>query len=179
MAKGRAELRNRATSVAGEPLAITPGVFERHHTAAASAADDDAQFQNDIPDIERELQIKQADLDLARQALDSERAQLETEKAEWAADLERQAVAAKDKAFSSGEQTDEFVSLQIPVAEVPPTAFGMHLDVRLSAKQSLALRSIACGLDRKQVVLENGRRVIDPSNAIRYLLEEVATGFTV
>lgn len=63
------------------------------------------------------------------------------------------------------------VALYIPVSELPSKSFVMHIDTKLTPKQSAALRSIAGGLDRQQARLENGTRVVKPNDALKYLLE--------
>lgn len=63
--------------------------------------------------------------------------------------------------------------LILPIAEVPETTWGLHVDTRLTPKQSRALRRIAMGLDAQQARLESGVRVVSNNDAIKFLLEQV------
>lgn len=68
------------------------------------------------------------------------------------------------------------VLIEIPISlDLPPSEFGVHVDAHLSARQSTALRRIAMQLDRRQAVLQSGKRVVNATDAIKYLLELIAT----
>lgn len=73
------------------------------------------------------------------------------------------------------KQTEEAsVIIELPVVEVALTTWGLHVDTKLTPKQSQALRAIAAGLDRAQARLENGGRVVSPNDALKFLLEQTA-----
>lgn len=55
----------------------------------------------------------------------------------------------------------------------PPTEFPVHIDVRLDVAQSTALRRVARALDLADAHLKNGTRVVHPTQALRYLLEQL------
>lgn len=67
------------------------------------------------------------------------------------------------------------LSIEVPyAADVEAVSWGIHLNLQLSPDQTNTLRRIAEGLDRQRATLANGRRVVTPSDAIRYLLEQGA-----
>lgn len=68
------------------------------------------------------------------------------------------------------------VLIELPVAEVPKVTWTLHVDTRLTPKQTNSLRRIAAGLDAAQARLESGTRVVKPNDALKYLLEEAAGG---
>lgn len=56
---------------------------------------------------------------------------------------------------------------------VQGTNWGLHIDCELTAGQSVAIRRVAAALDRSGARLANGRRVVEPTAAIKYLLEQI------
>lgn len=79
------------------------------------------------------------------------------------------------KAQVKDETAEASVIIELPTAEVPLTTWGLHVDTKLTPKQSQALRSIAAGLDRAQARLENGGRVVSPNDAMKFMLEQAGT----
>ncbi len=69
--------------------------------------------------------------------------------------------------------TPDTVLVEVPIAEVPPATWGLHINTHLSLDQSHALRRVTSALDRRLARLSNGRRVINPCDALKYLLERV------
>ncbi len=70
-------------------------------------------------------------------------------------------------------------SVKIDVAfarDYPAVTWALHINTKLTVDQTNALRRIADALDRQQATLANGRRVVTPAEALRYLLEQVAAG---
>lgn len=65
-------------------------------------------------------------------------------------------------------------AIEIPIGETPPSEFALHIDTRLSVNQSTTLRRLADALDRQNATLEGGRRVTNPTGAMRWLIEQVA-----
>lgn len=63
-----------------------------------------------------------------------------------------------------------------PAAEIPAVAWGLHVDTRLTPSQSHALRRILHELDRRQARLATGKRVVNPTDALKWLLELVGKG---
>lgn len=63
------------------------------------------------------------------------------------------------------------VIIELPVGEVPLTTWGVHINTNLTPRQSRMLRRIAAGLDRAQARLANGARVVNPTDALKFLLE--------
>lgn len=72
--------------------------------------------------------------------------------------------------------TPDTVLIEVPIAEVPPATWGLHINTHLTPEQSLALRRVATALDRGQAVLSNGRRIINACDALKYLLEKIGAG---
>lgn len=66
------------------------------------------------------------------------------------------------------------IVLKLPLGPPPPTSFGLHLDMRLSADASNALRRVAIAYDQRQATLKNGRRIVGANDALRKILEEIA-----
>jgi hypothetical protein len=66
-------------------------------------------------------------------------------------------------------------SISVPVSGVnlDGNYIGKHLDVRLSRTQALALRRLYLGLDAENGRLANGRRVNNPADGIRWMLEQI------
>ena len=65
------------------------------------------------------------------------------------------------------------VLIEVPIAEVQLATFGLHLDVSLKSGPSNALRRVAAALDAQQARLRNGKRVVDASAALRWLIEQI------
>ncbi len=72
------------------------------------------------------------------------------------------------------ETRSDTVSIEVPVAEVPEATWGLHINTHLTVEQSDALRRITAALDERLTRLANGRRVINPGDALKYLLERIA-----
>jgi hypothetical protein len=64
-------------------------------------------------------------------------------------------------------------SIEVPIAEVPPQTWGLHINTHLSPDQSLVLRRVTAALDQQLARLSNGRRVVNPCDALKYLLEQI------
>jgi hypothetical protein len=69
--------------------------------------------------------------------------------------------------------TPDTVLIEVPIAEAPPATWGLHINTHLSPDQSLALRRVTAALDKQLTRLTNGRRVVNPCDALKYLLEQV------
>lgn len=70
---------------------------------------------------------------------------------------------------------DSTVLIEMPISgEVPATEFGLHIDARLTPKQSTVLRRIANQLDKGQARLENGKRIVNATDAVKFMLEQAA-----
>ena len=69
--------------------------------------------------------------------------------------------------------TPETVLIEVPIAEVPPATWGLHINTHLSLDQSFALRRITAALDQRLVRLSNGRRVVNACDTLKYLLEQI------
>lgn len=67
------------------------------------------------------------------------------------------------------------VLVEVPIAEVPLATWGLHINTHLTLEQSHALRRVTAALDERLIRLSNGRRVINPCDALRYLLEQICT----
>lgn len=66
------------------------------------------------------------------------------------------------------------VSIDVPLAAIDPAGrLGAHVDVRLSHGQAKALRAVYNSLIRTHAVLAGGRKVANPNDAVRWLLEQV------
>jgi hypothetical protein len=74
--------------------------------------------------------------------------------------------------------TPESVLIEVPIAEVPPAIWGLHINTHLSSDQSLALRRVTAALDSRLARLSNGRGVINPCDALKYLLELIGGGIS-
>lgn len=69
---------------------------------------------------------------------------------------------------------DSSVLVEIPISPaMPPSEFTIHIDIKLSPPQSTALRRVAAELDRKQVKLKSGHRVVNVNGAIRWMIEQL------
>ena len=67
----------------------------------------------------------------------------------------------------------ESILVEVPVAEVPPATWGLHINTHLSPEQSHALRRVTAALDQRLDRLSNGRRVVNPCDALKYVLEQI------
>ena len=65
------------------------------------------------------------------------------------------------------------VLIEVPIAEVPPATWALHINTHLTPEQSDALRGVTAALDERLARLSNGRRVINPCDALKYLLEQI------
>ncbi len=65
------------------------------------------------------------------------------------------------------------VLVEIPICEVPSASWPLHIDVKLTPAQSKALRRITQGLDVRGATLGNGRRVVNATDAVRFVLEQI------
>jgi hypothetical protein len=63
--------------------------------------------------------------------------------------------------------------IEVPIAEVPPATWGLHINTHLTPEQSHALRRVTAALDRRLAKLSNGQRVVNACGALKYLLERV------
>lgn len=66
------------------------------------------------------------------------------------------------------------VLIEVPIAEVPPADWSLHINTHLTPQLSLALRRVTAALDQRLARLPNGRRVVNPCDALKYLLEQVS-----
>jgi len=70
---------------------------------------------------------------------------------------------------------DSTALLEVPLgAPVPLATWGIHLDTRLTPAQSGVLRRLTVELDRQQATLAGGRRVASPTDAIKWILDQLA-----
>jgi hypothetical protein len=67
----------------------------------------------------------------------------------------------------------ETVLIEVPIAEVPPAPWGLHINTHLSLDQSLALRRVTAALDKRLARLSNGRRVVNACDTLKLLLEQI------
>jgi hypothetical protein len=72
--------------------------------------------------------------------------------------------------------TPDSVLIEVPLAEVPPATWGLHINTHLSPDQSHALSRVTTALDERLTRLPNGRRVVNPCDALKYLLEQICEG---
>ena len=56
----------------------------------------------------------------------------------------------------------ETVLIEVPIAEVPPQTWGLHINTHLTPEQSFTLRRVTATLDRRLAKLSIGRRVVNP-----------------
>ena len=69
--------------------------------------------------------------------------------------------------------TPETVLIEVPTAEVPAQTWALHINTHLTPDQSLALRRVTAALDSGLARLSNGRRVINPCDALKFVLEQI------
>jgi hypothetical protein len=62
--------------------------------------------------------------------------------------------------------------VSIPISEELAREFPIHLDVTLPPPSATTLRRIAIALDRQQARTSDGQRVVKPTQALRWLLEQ-------
>lgn len=66
------------------------------------------------------------------------------------------------------------VAMAVPLAEARPEVYcRRHVDARLNHSQATTLQRIQLALDAKQARTADGRRVISPADALKWLLEEI------
>lgn len=66
------------------------------------------------------------------------------------------------------------LTITIPTAEPPKGGYiSQHCDVQLDRDQARTLRRIVEGLDRQQATTKNGKRVLKPADAVRWMLENL------
>ena len=53
----------------------------------------------------------------------------------------------------------ESVLIEVPISEVPPQTWGLHINTHLTPQQSHVLRRVTAALDDRLARLSNGRRV--------------------
>lgn len=63
--------------------------------------------------------------------------------------------------------------VEIPLSEPLSTSFGMHVELRLRSGPAQALRRAATALDQRQARLTNGRRVVNATTAVLWILEQL------
>jgi hypothetical protein len=68
------------------------------------------------------------------------------------------------------------VLIEVPIAEVLPATWGLHINTHLTLEQSHVLRRITSALDGQLARLSNGRRVVSHCDGLKYLLEQVRQG---
>ena len=71
------------------------------------------------------------------------------------------------------DDTPDSVLIEVPLADVPPATWRLHINTHLTPDQSHALRRVTTALDERLARLSNGRRVVNPCDALKYLLEQV------
>jgi hypothetical protein len=59
------------------------------------------------------------------------------------------------------------------IAEVPTATWGLQITTHLSLDQSHALRRLTAALGSRRARLSNGRRVINPCHALKFVLEQI------
>ena len=67
---------------------------------------------------------------------------------------------------------EDSVLIEVPIYRPGAEAdFPLHIDVRLTREQSHVLRKATTALDRQQARLRCGKRVVNPTDAVKYILE--------
>jgi hypothetical protein len=72
--------------------------------------------------------------------------------------------------------TLDSVLIEVPLAEVSPQTWGLHINTRLTPEQSHVLRRLTAALGERLVKLANDQRVVNASGALKYLLEQIGSG---
>jgi hypothetical protein len=67
------------------------------------------------------------------------------------------------------------ILVEVPLADAPPAAWSLHINTHLTPTQSHVLRRLTLALDRRLARLANNRRVVNASDALKYLLEAIDT----
>lgn len=71
------------------------------------------------------------------------------------------------------------VVIEVPLCrDMPPVGFCLHVDARLTPDQSNALRKTAAALDQQNARLANGKRIVHPTDALKFILERLADAAT-
>lgn len=67
--------------------------------------------------------------------------------------------------------------LEIPVGEASPNSYKpRHVDLgEMTADQATALQKVKSGLESAGATLKNGRKVRGSTDALRFILEKIAT----
>ena len=66
--------------------------------------------------------------------------------------------------------------IELPLSSISTTGYvSKRADVKLTRKQCLTLRAVLRGLEDRGAVLENGRPVNNVTQAVQYILEEIAS----
>jgi hypothetical protein len=63
------------------------------------------------------------------------------------------------------------ILIEVPAVELPTATWGMHINTHLTPEQSHTLRCVTMAFDERLSRLSNGRRVVNPCDALKYLLE--------
>lgn len=66
------------------------------------------------------------------------------------------------------------VAIEVPLSDVPPGSWGLHINTHLTSEQSMALRRVTAALDRRLARLSNGQRVVNACGALKYILEAIS-----
>ena len=65
--------------------------------------------------------------------------------------------------------------VELPLSSISTTGYvSKRADVKLTRKQCLTLRAVLRGLEDRGAVLENGRPVNNVTQAVQYILEQIA-----
>jgi hypothetical protein len=68
----------------------------------------------------------------------------------------------------------ESMLIEVPLADVLPATWGLHINTHLTLNQSHALRRLTSALDQRLSRLANGRRIVNSTDAVKYLLERIS-----
>jgi len=68
------------------------------------------------------------------------------------------------------------VLIEVPLADLPPQTWGLHINTRLTPEQSHVLRRVTAALDTRLARLANNQRVVNVSGALKYVLEQIGSG---
>jgi hypothetical protein len=86
--------------------------------------------------------------------------------------FETLASALKDATVIRRQEQELVAEISIPISEELSREFPIHLDVTLPPPSATTLRRIAIALDRQQARTSDGQRVVKPTQALRWLLEQ-------
>jgi hypothetical protein len=67
----------------------------------------------------------------------------------------------------------ESVLIEVPITEVTQQSWRLHINTHLSPDQSHVLRGVTTALDQQLARLSSGRRVVNPCDALKYLVEQI------